>query len=134
MIYLDACALLKFIKPERETDALRAWRQALPDHLELLTSELAPLEISRTLLRAGLDHTRVPFYVSQAVTGVYLVDLTSTVLTRAMAYRIPRLGSLDAIHLATADSFRGELTEFITYDQELTQAAGGLGFQVAAPS
>ena len=28
-------------------------------------------------------------------------------------------GSLDAIHLASADPFRPELAEFITYDQEL---------------
>lgn len=134
MIYLDACALLKFIKPEKETNALRAWRQAHPAEVELLTSELAQLEISRTLLRAGIDHTRVPYYVNQAVRDTFLVDLTTTVLTRAMAYRILRLGSLDAIHLATAESFREELTEFVTYDQELAQAAGDLGFPVTAPS
>jgi predicted nucleic acid-binding protein len=134
LIYLDACALLKFIKPEKETDALRAWRQGLPDEVELLTSELAQLEITRTLRRAGIDHTRVPYYVSQAVKGTFLVDLTSTVLARAMAYPVPRLGSLDAIHLATADPFRTELTAFVTYDQELARAAEDLGFPVAAPS
>jgi predicted nucleic acid-binding protein len=134
LIYLDACVLLKFIKPEKETDALRAWRQGLPDDMELLTSELARLEITRALLRGGIDHTRVPYYVSQAIRDTFLVDLTSTVLARAMSYRIPRLGSLDAIHLATADSFRGELTGFVTYDQELAQAANDLGFEVTAPS
>jgi predicted nucleic acid-binding protein len=51
-----------------------------------------------------------------------------------MAYRVPRLGSLDAIHLASADPFRPELTEFITYDQDLTKAAAGLGFPAGAPS
>lgn len=133
MIYLDACALLKFIKPEKETDALRAWRQALPRDVELLTSELAQLEITRTLLRAGIDHTRVPYYAGQALKGTFLVDLTTTVLARAMAYRVARLGSLDAIHLATADPFRPELTEFVTYDQELAKAASNLGFPVTAP-
>lgn len=134
MIYFDSCALLKFVKPEKETDALRAWRQELPDEIELLTSELARLEITRALLRVGIDHTRVPYYVSQAVRDTFLVELTSTVLTRAIAYRTPRLGSLDAIHLATADSFHGELTGFVTYDQELAQAAIDLGFEVTAPS
>ena len=133
MIYLDACTLLKFIKSEQETEALRAWRQAFPEGTELVTSELAQLEITRTLLRAGIDHQRVPYVTGQALRGVYLIDLTSTVLARAMAYRVPRLGSLDAIHLASADPFRTELTEFVTYDHELTTAAADLGFPVAAP-
>lgn len=134
MIYLDACTLLKLIKPEPETEALRAWRQALPEDTELATSELARLEITRTLLRAGIDHQRVPYLAGQALRGLHLVDLTSTVLDRAMAYRVPRLGPLDAIHLATADPFRTELTEFVTYNHELTKAAVDLGFPVAAPA
>ncbi|MYW66542.1 PIN domain-containing protein [Streptomyces sp. SID8379] len=134
MIHLDACALLKFIKPERESDALRAWRTGLPTGTELVTSELARLEITRTLHRAGVDHQRVPYYVGQAVRGVYQIDLTSTVLSRAMAYRTPRLGSLDAVHLASADPFRTDLTAFVTYELELTKAAEELGFPVTAPS
>lgn len=134
MIYLDACALVKFIKPEKETDALRAWRAALPDGTELISSELALLEITRALLRGGVDHTRVPYYVAQAARGVYVVDLSSTVLDRARSYQVARLGSLDAIHLATADPFRAELTDFVTYDVELTGAAADLGFPVTVPA
>lgn len=134
MIYLDSCALLKFIKAERETSAIRAWRAALPPETELVTSVLARLEVTRTLLRAGLDHQRVPYFAGQALRGLYLADLTSTVLERAGAYRVPRLGSLDSIHLATADPFRNELTAFVTYDKELALAATGLGFPVQAPA
>jgi predicted nucleic acid-binding protein len=133
VIYLDSCALVKFIRPERHTDALRAWRGALEPGTELVTSELARLELSRTLRRAGVDHTRVLHYVAEALRGVYLVDLTSTVLARAIAYQLPRLGSLDAIHLASADPFRGELTDLVTYDGELAAAAATLGFPVTAP-
>ncbi|MEI8409614.1 MULTISPECIES: type II toxin-antitoxin system VapC family toxin [unclassified Kribbella] len=134
MIYLDACALLKFIKPEVESAALRRWRESLSEDVELITSELAKLEITRTLLRAGVDHQQVPFFAAQAVRGIYLVDLTSTVLSRAMAYRTSRLGSLDAIHLASAEPFRGDLSEFVTYDKELAGAAEELGFPVTAPA
>jgi uncharacterized protein len=134
VIYLDACALVKFIRPEKETDALRNWREGLDDDNELITSELARLELTRTLRRANIDHTRVPHYVSQALRGIYLVDLTSTVLSRAVAYQIPRLGSLDAIHLASADPFRSELTDLVTYDDELARAAQDLGFPVSAPA
>lgn len=134
MIYLDACALLKFIKREKETEALRTWRAGLPEGTELVSSELSHLEITRALLRAGVDHQLVPYYAGQAMTGIYVVDLTSTVLARAMAYRRPELGSLDALHLASADPFRAELTDLITYDRELATAAEDLGFPVAAPS
>ncbi|ADB30143.1 hypothetical protein Kfla_1038 [Kribbella flavida DSM 17836] len=134
MIYLDACALLKFIKPEKESAALRKWREALPPDTELLTSELAKLEITRTLLRAGVDHQQVPYFTGQAVRGIYVVDLSSTVLARAMAYRTARLGSLDAIHLASAEPFRADLEQFVTYDKELSGAAAELGFPVLAPA
>ncbi|MFI7065000.1 type II toxin-antitoxin system VapC family toxin [Kribbella sp. NPDC050124] len=134
MIYLDACALLKFIKPELESAALRQWRESLAEDVELITSELARLEITRTLLRVGVDHHQVPFCAAQAIRGIYLVDLTSTVLSRAMAYRTTRLGSLDAIHLASAEPFRADLSEFVTYDKELAGAAEDLGFPVTAPA
>lgn len=132
MIYLDSCALIKFVRNEPETVALRSWRRALPPGTELVTSELAELEVTRTLLRAGVDHQRVPHVVSQVVRGVYLIDLTSTVLARAMTYR-SRLGSFDALHLATADPFRVELTEFVTYDGELSRAADDIGLPTSAP-
>jgi predicted nucleic acid-binding protein len=133
-MYFDSSALLKFVKPEKESQALRAWRVAQPDDAELVTSQLALLEISRTLLRAGVDRQRVPYVVGQAVRGLFLVDVTSTVLTRARSYGIQRLGSLDAIHLATADPFLEDLTAFVTYDAELAAAATELGLAVAAPS
>lgn len=134
MIYLDACALIKFIRSEPETEALRAWRQALPSGSELVTSELARLEVTRTLLRVGVDDQRVPYVTGQALRGVHVVDLSSTVLARAMTYRSPRLGSLDAIHLASAAPFRAELTEFVTYDRELALAAGEIGLVVSVPA
>ena len=134
MIYFDSSALLKFVKPEKESPALREWRVAQPTDSELVTSQLAVLEISRTLMRAGVDHQRVPYVVGQAVRGLFLVDVTSTVLTRARSYGIRRLGSLDAIHLATADPFLAEVTGFVTYDAELAAAATELGLPVAAPA
>jgi uncharacterized protein len=133
VIYFDSSALLKFVKPEKESQSLRAWRVAQPTDAELVTSQLAVLEISRTLVRAGVDHQRVPYVAGQAVRGLFLVDVTSTVLTRARSYGIRRLGSLDAIHLATADPFLGEITAFVTYDGELADAATEFGLPVAAP-
>jgi predicted nucleic acid-binding protein len=134
VIYFDSSALLKFVKPAKESPALREWRLALPTGSEMVTSQLAALEISRSLLRAGVDHQRVPYVMGQAVRGLFLVDVTSTVLTRARSYGVRRLGSLDAIHLATANLFLAEVTAFVTYDGELAAAAEELGLPVVAPS
>lgn len=133
MIYFDSSALLKFVKQEKESEALRNWRLEQSPGVELVTSQLAALEISRTLLRAGVNRQRVPYVVGQAMRGLFLVDVTSTVLTRARSYGIRRLGSLDAIHLATADPFLPELTGFVTYDSELAAAAAELGLPAITP-
>jgi len=134
LIYLDACALLKFINSVQKTEGATRLAPDISGGNRAGHQRTGPTGDHRTLLRAGLDHQRVPYVTGQALRGVHLVDLTSTVLARAMAYRVPRLGSLDAIHLASADPFRTELTEFVTYDHELTTAAADLGFPVAAPS
>jgi uncharacterized protein len=134
VIYLDSSALLKFVKVERESQALRIWRVELDPGVELLTSQLASLEIGRTLLRAGVEHDRVPYVVGQALRGLYLADVTSTVLTRARSYPTRRLGSLNAIHLATADPFRPELSGLVTYHAELAAASAELGIPVVSPS
>ena len=62
------------------------------------------------------------------------MDVTSTVLARARANGIRRLGSLDALHLATAEPFLTEPTDFVTYDPELADAAAELGLPPTAPS
>ena len=134
MIYFDTSALVKFVKREPESEALRSWRGRLPPGTELATSELAELEISRALLRAGVDHQRVPYVVGQALRGLYVLDLSRAVLARAKGYRLRELGSLDALHLATAEPFGSELTDFVTYDSELAAAATEVGLVVTSPS
>ncbi len=134
MIYFDTSALLKFVKRERESESIRSWCRRLAAETELVTSELAGLEIARTLLRAGVDHQRVPYVTGQALRGLYLVDVTSAVLARARAYGVRRLCALDAVHVATADPFLGVLTDFVTYDGELAAAAIELGLPVTTPS
>lgn len=113
---------------------MRAWRLTLDAGVELVSSRFAALEISRTLLRAGVDRERVPYVVGQALRGLYLLDVTSTVLARAQSYGIPRLGPLDAIHLASADPFLPELAGLVTDDGELAEAAAEIGIAVVAPS
>ena len=50
MIYFDSSALVKFIKREAESEALRSWRGQLSAGTEPATSELADLAAAATEL------------------------------------------------------------------------------------
>jgi predicted nucleic acid-binding protein len=65
--------------------------------------------------------------------GLDLVELTSSVLHRAAQPMATSLGSLDAIHLATAELWRetrGQEIIFATHDGELGLGARASGFKV----
>lgn len=75
-------------------------------------------------------------YVSDArewLLDVALVPLDDALLERATSLDPSSLRSLDALHLATALSIRGDLGVFFTYDQRLAEAAERHGLPVAAP-
>jgi predicted nucleic acid-binding protein len=44
------------------------------------------------------------------------------------------LRSLDAIHLATAGQLGEDLSQMVTYDERMAEAAKGMGWSVASPS
>lgn len=131
---MDACALLKLTQPEAESQALRNWRSGLGIHGRLVTSQLAGVEIARTFRRAGVDRQRVPFLVGNTLTGMDQIVVSDDVLARAAGFEVQRLGTLDAIHLATAVPLHRELDGFVTYDKELAAAVSALGLPHLAPS
>jgi predicted nucleic acid-binding protein len=55
------------------------------------------------------------------------------VLSSAASVEPPELGTLDAIHLATALPLAAELDAFVTYDRQLARAARGAGLRVESP-
>lgn len=132
--YLDTCALLKLVKVEAETTALRAWMKNLAPDDAVVTSQLAELELSRALTRNGTPADDVAELVEEILGTVDVVVVSQAVLRVAIAYRIKRLGSLDSIHLATAEMFGVELQSFVTYDSELADAAKDRGLPVVAPA
>jgi predicted nucleic acid-binding protein len=131
--YLDTCALLKLVKPESETEALRTWRAGLGPDAQWVTSQLAGVELARTFRRAGIDRQRIPFLVLNTLKGVDQIVLDDDVLVRAAAYEAEKLGTLDSIHLATAGPLKEELDGFVTYDKELSAAVEANGLTILAP-
>jgi predicted nucleic acid-binding protein len=132
--YLDSRALVKLIKQEAESTALRNWMRGLDADDKFATSVLAELELTRSLTRHGLSKQEVIDEISGILDLVGVVKLSEVVLRTAIAYRIPKLGTLDSLHLATSELFRSELGSFVTYDKELAAAAEQQGLNVVAPA
>jgi hypothetical protein len=130
MIYLDTAALVKLVRREPETDALLDWLDEREGSV-LLTSVLAEIELPRALRRTEPDLLAdVPGVLARLARH----EIDGTVRSTAAAYGAPELRSLDAIHLATAETALGDrLTAFVTYDHRLLTAAAGRGLPTVSP-
>jgi len=132
--YLDTSALLRVLL--REPGAL----DDLRTYDGLVSSELIGVESARTIDRlrnqgaltideAAERNARV----NEWVEAVDLVLLRPPVLSRASEPMPIPLGTLDAIHLASALIWRdrlGPLPRLLTHDAALGVAARGFGFDV----
>ena len=133
--YLDSSVILRVILGQ--PTQLAEWRTIATG----VTSELAEVECLRTIdrLRArGLLSVEEMVVRREAVYRVIealeTVDLTRAVLRRAAQPMPAPLGTLDAIHLATAEMWRevreGEELVVATHDAALGLAARASGFRV----
>jgi predicted nucleic acid-binding protein len=132
-VYVDSSVLLRVVLGE--PSRLRIWTKIT----NAVSSELIRLECLRTIDRArirfGLEDRLLARHradVLEAIGAFSLVALDSIVLERASEPFPTGLGSLDAIHLASALLVRQEFDElgFATHDEELGLAAQATGFPV----
>jgi predicted nucleic acid-binding protein len=130
MIYLDSSALLKLLFEESESAALASWIAERVD-TPLVCSELAKVEVVRATRR--LDAAAVPA-ARTLVSQLDLIPLNGGLIEEAADAGDPLLRTLDAIHLASALSIRGELTAFVAYDSRLITAARDAGIDTISPS
>ena len=132
--YIDTSALLRLVL--REPGAL----DDLPSYDALVSSELIAVESSRTIDRLRLQGALTVEEAAarlRALTdwleAIDLVLLRPPVLSRASEPLPTPLGTLDAIHLATALIWRermGALSTMATHDSALGLAARTFGFDV----
>jgi predicted nucleic acid-binding protein len=129
VIYLDSSALLKLLHDEAESVALADWltrRIGTP----IVSSELTKVEVLRACRRIN------PATLTEAtalIAGLDLIPLSDGVIDQAAHVGEATLRSLDAIHLASALSIRGELSAFVAYDHRLAEAASTAGLELLAP-
>ena len=131
LCYLDASALVKLATPEQETAALRMY---LADFTARVTSRVALVEVPRALTRRAAETRAVVGAFAAAFEAFEIVELDQFVVATAAGLSPVGLRSLDAIHLASAMTVRGELAAFVTYDVRLADAARLAGLTVTAPA
>ncbi len=133
LFYADASALVKLVKDEPESDALRAFLAGA----DLVSSELALTEVPRAIRRAAADDRRLSLDLlmsraSEALDAVALRPLDRALLLAAGALDEPALRALDAIHIAAAVDL-APLDAFLSYDERQSAAARLAGLRTMSP-
>lgn len=126
-VYLDSSAIVKLVVREPETEALLAFLQPRPVRV---TSALARVEVVRAVRRHGRSAVARSTAMLDSLSQLVLDD---ALLDSAAAIDADQLRSLDAIHLASAQQFEGELDALVTYDERMLTAGRALGLPVSAP-
>jgi uncharacterized protein len=131
VIYLDSCALVKLVSPAAETVALERYLRERADQRHV-ASALVRAEVRRALRRIEAP-ARALATADKLLAAVITISVRDELLDAAGRLAEPGLRSLDAIHLATAQSLGAALTGFVTYDRRLLTAADRAGLPTAAP-
>jgi predicted nucleic acid-binding protein len=132
--YVDSSVLLRLALGQ--PNALPEWRQidrGISSAL-IMTESLRPLD--RLRIRAGLSDTEIAARratILNLIDSLELIEIDSTVLERAAQPMPTELGTLDAIHLASALLWKdatGVVPVLATHDGALGLAAQAHGLTV----
>ena len=133
LFYADSSALVKLVREEPETTALRAF---LAD-ADIVSCDLVLAELPRAIRRAVALDPQLPLdrLIEQAgdiIGAVGLIPLDRPLLHAAGALAEPALRTLDAIHVAAAIE-ANPLDAFLTYDERQAAAARLTGLRTVQP-
>lgn len=115
--YLDASVAVSVMKDDEDGHVVRAFLDALdPDLNTLVAGRLLETEMRRTAHRLGISAS----VVDVTLTNIAIVEHERIDFRRAGRFDSANLGSLDALHLATA--LRVQADVMITRDRSLAAA------------
>jgi predicted nucleic acid-binding protein len=132
-VYVDTSVVLRILL--REPNPVKIWGQWSKGY----SSALWRIEALRTVDRLRLTHEISDTDVAQLVREIHVIHetfaihpVTNQILQRASETFPTVVGTLDAIHLATALSTReiANVDYLLTHDSQLATAARSLGFEV----
>jgi predicted nucleic acid-binding protein len=133
LFYADSSALVKLVRDEPETVALRTYLAGA----DIISSELVLTEVPRAVRRAA-SHDRLLSIDSllqrtvELVEALALIPIDRPVLAAAGAISEPAVRDLDAIHVAAA-AYVSPIDAFVTYDERQAAAARLVGLRTTAP-
>jgi predicted nucleic acid-binding protein len=127
VIYIDSSVALAWLLLEPRSPPEQLWTE------RLVSSQLLEYEVWNRLHAYNLAGS-VGTEAQALLMRVGLVEMTRSVLTKALEPLPVPLRTLDALHLATMDFLRGrsDSVELASYDSRLIAAAGALGIPLAA--
>lgn len=133
VFYADTSALVKLVREEAESGALRAYL----DGADLVSSELVLTEIPRAVRRAVAQNPTLPLDLlleraGELVDVLALRPVDRDLLAGAGALAEPALRALDAIHVASAVDL-DPIEAFVTYDERQAAAARLAGLRTMTP-
>lgn len=133
LFYADASALVKLVRDEPESPALRAF---LAD-ADLVSCELVVTELPRAIRRAVAVDPGLPLDIligraGELLDTLALLPLDRGLLAAAGALAEPALRALDAIHVAAAVDLL-PLDAFVSYDERQAAAARLAGLRTVQP-
>lgn len=127
-VYFDTSALAKLVLHEPESSEMERFVEGLAG--QPVSSEISDVELVRAVLRqdpSGLD-------IALEVLGQLVILPTTESIRLRAAYLAPTsLGSLDALHLATALEIQVDLQSIVSYDNRLCDAARELAINTVSP-
>jgi hypothetical protein len=133
VIYLDTCAALKLTRVEEGSRELTSWLAAQQGG-RFVSSVLLEVELERALRRN--EPAALPI-VPSILRRIARIEIDPMIRAMAAAYPDPLLRTLDAIHLATAQTVAAQSSEglsaLVSYDKRLIIAARSEGLTVAHP-
>ncbi len=133
LFYADASALVKLIREEPESEALRNFVEGA----DLVSCDLVLTEVPRAIRRAAARMPALPLdaliaRAGETLEALALLPLGRGLLARAGALAEPALRALDAIHVAAAVDL-SPLDAFVTYDERQAAAARLTGLRSFSP-
>jgi uncharacterized protein len=136
--YVDASVLLRVVL--RQPNALREWAQIERGVSSALVETESLRTLDRLRLRAQLSDAEIALRreaVLAVIASLELIEIDATVLDRAAQPMPTELGTLDAIHLASALLWReatGAELAMATHDRALALGAQAHGLRVIGTS
>ncbi len=132
-VYVDSSVLLRVVLAE--PGRLRRWGEITRPIASVLIRLECLRTIDRARIRMGLADRVIAdrrAAVLEQLEGFDLIPVDPAVLERAADPFSTALGSLDAVHLASALLVRSQIPDLwiATHDQELETAARAVGFPV----